>query len=575
MLKIFKSRSNLDDPELLRKRLFEHSPSPELDEERGEQDKEWSYEVVGEEVSGNGDVRFEIDWDNWTRPNGTTQSWHRMAPSVTREWQRIQNRRRKALAQDSIDIELDKLAGTDIHNFATCLRAQAYEEKLKARMSYKPTLEDDMHKLLLEKQDPEWESLATLSFSSSRIPDTPGQARRALRVSTIRQQRSPETSRKSTPNKPPSTAASTSSSSTSTSTQQPPQAGPSRPRALLPMRQELEAQSLGSQTASTSSNRDGNPSHKRKISEVEDTETEPSREDYEASISSGKGKAPMHSIRPRIKLSTQWARIAQLAGAAPISFVNEVDNEEIPPLVPDFQYIEKGYKYHKGTQKPSSDFQIGCSLNKRGDKVFAYTKSGLFSFTANPSTEVIECNSVCKCGPNCNNRIAQRPRDVPLQIFKTQGKGWGVRASVDIIRGKILGVYTGELITREEALNRDTSYMFDLDGQENLRDRDDEDAGLDGKFSVDSRTCGNWTHFVNHSCGPNMKIYLVVYETIPGTNQPYVAFVAREAITAGTELTVDYDPAHADESAADYSEGMGMKKCFCGSEKCRDWVQMV
>lgn len=52
-------------------------------------------------------------------------------------------------------------------------------------------------------------------------------------------------------------------------------------------------------------------------------------------------------------------------------------------------------------------------------------------------------NQVCRCGPNCNNRIAQRPRDVPLEIFKTEGKGWGVRASVDVVRGKVLGMYSG------------------------------------------------------------------------------------------------------------------------------------
>lgn len=39
--------------------------------------------------------------------------------------------------------------------------------------------------------------------------------------------------------------------------------------------------------------------------------------------------------------------------------------------------------------------------------------------------------------------------------------------------------------TREEALNREGGYIFDLDGQENA-----EDGGTKGKFSVDAEFCG-------------------------------------------------------------------------------------
>lgn len=43
----------------------------------------------------------------------------------------------------------------------------------------------------------------------------------------------------------------------------------------------------------------------------------------------------------------------------------------------------------------------------------------------------------------CPNRVAQQPRDVPVEIFKTNDRGWGVRAPVDVERGKVLGIYTG------------------------------------------------------------------------------------------------------------------------------------
>lgn len=94
-----------------------------------------------------------------------------------------------------------------------------------------------------------------------------------------------------------------------------------------------------------------------------------------------------------------------------------------------------------------------------------------------------------------------------------------------------------------------------------------------------------------------MSIYLVVYDTLPAvcflitllnlktpynqpllaqTNLPYIAFVARKTIEVGTELTVDYDPISADLQDPEQSprDIKGMKKCNCGSQKCRGYVQM-
>ena len=44
---------------------------------------------------------------------------------------------------------------------------------------------------------------------------------------------------------------------------------------------------------------------------------------------------------------------------------------------------------------------------------------------------------------SCPNRVAQLPRDVAVDIFKTTNRGWGVRPLVDVKQGKVLGIYTG------------------------------------------------------------------------------------------------------------------------------------
>jgi SET domain-containing protein len=45
-----------------------------------------------------------------------------------------------------------------------------------------------------------------------------------------------------------------------------------------------------------------------------------------------------------------------------------------------------------------------------------------------------------------------------LQIFKTEGKGWGGRALCSIPKGKFIAEYLGEIITNEEAEKRGTVY---------------------------------------------------------------------------------------------------------------------
>lgn len=102
---------------------------------------------------------------------------------------------------------------------------------------------------------------------------------------------------------------------------------------------------------------------------------------------------------------------------------------------------------------------------------------------------IFECNRACSCWKTCNNRVVQygvryefyyllhdlvfevfcvnfylnRSR---LQVFRTKGKGWGVRALRDIPKGTFVCEYVGEIISDSEADRReDDSYLFDLDNK--------------------------------------------------------------------------------------------------------------
>ncbi|KAJ7485990.1 hypothetical protein B0H11DRAFT_1133593 [Mycena galericulata] len=199
----------------------------------------------------------------------------------------------------------------------------------------------------------------------------------------------------------------------------------------------------------------------------------------------------------------------------------------------------------------------------------------------------LTCQAVqyCDCEmEDCPNRVAQRPRQIHIEVFKTRRCGWGVRTTVDVEKGQVLGVYTGKLIRRAEAeqlTGLAKEYCFDLDYNEG-------GASIESLYSVDALKCGNWTRFINHSCAPNVRVQPVVYDTMPAQKIAFLAFIATQFIPARTEFTFDYDPEaqRAFETARSASDGKRRSSsksqpprpseatdCVCGAELCRGWVR--
>lgn len=66
----------------------------------------------------------------------------------------------------------------------------------------------------------------------------------------------------------------------------------------------------------------------------------------------------------------------------------------------------------------------------KGDHHFPYSASNLFRgclrpFYLNSRHHIYECNKNCNCRDNCKNKVVQHGRQVPLEIFKTENRGWG------------------------------------------------------------------------------------------------------------------------------------------------------
>lgn len=83
---------------------------------------------------------------------------------------------------------------------------------------------------------------------------------------------------------------------------------------------------------------------------------------------------------------------------------------------------------------------------------------------------LFECNPACDCNEiRCNNRVVQNGMMKRFQLFRTDGKGWGLRTLRFIAKGSYVCEYVGEIITDSEADQReDDSYLFDLDNRVSL-----------------------------------------------------------------------------------------------------------
>ncbi|XP_063594229.1 histone-lysine N-methyltransferase SUV39H2-like isoform X2 [Penaeus indicus] len=167
---------------------------------------------------------------------------------------------------------------------------------------------------------------------------------------------------------------------------------------------------------------------------------------------------------------------------------------------------------------------------------FAYNKYGRLKVSL--GTPIYECNKRCKCNAHCLNRVVQKGRNVSLSIFRTaNGCGWGVKAMENIKKDTFVTEYVGEVITSEEAERR--GKIYDAQGCTYLFDLD-YDKGDQNLYTVDAAKYGNVSHFINHSCDPNLVVFNVWVNCLD-PDLPRLALFSVRDIKKGEELTFDYN----------------------------------
>uniref|UniRef100_A0A0D9VK21 Histone-lysine N-methyltransferase n=1 Tax=Leersia perrieri TaxID=77586 RepID=A0A0D9VK21_9ORYZ len=181
---------------------------------------------------------------------------------------------------------------------------------------------------------------------------------------------------------------------------------------------------------------------------------------------------------------------------------------------------------------------------------------------------IYECNSSCTCDASCQNKVVQRGLFVKLELFRTENKGWAVRAAEPIPQGTFVCEYIGEVLKMKDDetirnVQREAksggSYLFEITSQ---IDRERVQSTGTTAYMIDATRYGNVSRFINHSCSPNLSTRLVLVES-KDCQLAHIGLFANQDISVREELAYDY--------RQKLLPGNGCP-CHCGAQNCRGRV---
>ncbi|KAI9138418.1 hypothetical protein BKA69DRAFT_774415 [Paraphysoderma sedebokerense] len=167
-------------------------------------------------------------------------------------------------------------------------------------------------------------------------------------------------------------------------------------------------------------------------------------------------------------------------------------------------------------------------------------------------TLFIECQKgFCPSGKYCQNRRFQKKQYAPVDIIKTEKKGFGLVTLVDLPPNTFVYEYIGEVITLNNFLKR--TRLYSQEGHKHFYF-----MSLKKDEIIDATKRGCVARFINHSCNPNCA----TQKWIVG-NRLRIGLFTLKYVPAGTELTFDYKFERY---------GAEAQTCYCGEPNCKGTI---
>lgn len=199
--------------------------------------------------------------------------------------------------------------------------------------------------------------------------------------------------------------------------------------------------------------------------------------------------------------------------------------DEIAERLKSFQHLkENQYKTDRQVCKEAKGMVCDCYLAEEDIKNDEY---GCGDDCLNKLL-MIECGELCQVGDRCTNKRFQKSVFAPVEVFKTDKKGLGLRAAANIAYGEFILEYVGEVLNADEFDKRAEVYSKDKNIHFYF-------MSLRADAVIDATMRGNISRFINHSCDPNAETQKW---TVNGELR--IGFFSTRTILAGEEITFDY-----------------------------------
>ena len=178
------------------------------------------------------------------------------------------------------------------------------------------------------------------------------------------------------------------------------------------------------------------------------------------------------------------------------------------------------------------------------------------------------------CSAVCTNRLTQKAVQIELEIFQTKSRGLGVRTLNEILKGKYISEYCGEIISYKEAKERTSMIVGQNENNYLLVIKEHSGENKVLKTHIDASKQGNVARFMNHSCESNMELVPVR----DNTPVPRLCLFAARNIKVGEELTFNYgdggsyNNTNYDASLMNETKMELRKECLCGASTCLKYL---
>ncbi|KAF9264474.1 hypothetical protein L218DRAFT_862694 [Marasmius fiardii PR-910] len=176
---------------------------------------------------------------------------------------------------------------------------------------------------------------------------------------------------------------------------------------------------------------------------------------------------------------------------------------------------------------------------------------GASSDCINRLTQVECLPDDCRCGAYCRNQRFQKKEYAPIEIVKTEMKGYGLRIEEDIEKDTFIYEYVGDVVNPQSFKKRMRDYANE--GIEHfyfMMLRKDE--------FIDATKNGGIGRFANHSCNPNCY---VAKWTVGRTVR--MGIFSKRRIRKHEELTFNYNVDRYGHQA---------QTCYCGEPNCVGFI---